>query len=50
LSIDLGINNEGQDCKMGTVCGGMWEGRVNGGSEGEGIWVMGFIYMHGKER
>jgi hypothetical protein len=22
------------------------EGRVNGGDEGEGIWLMGFIYIH----
>jgi hypothetical protein len=47
LNIDFGINNERQDCKTGTVgergtCG---KGRVNGGDEGEGIWLMGFIYL-----
>jgi hypothetical protein len=39
LNIDFEINNERQDCKIGTVCGE--EGtcgrrRVNEGDEGEG--------------
>jgi hypothetical protein len=30
------------------VCVGeyLWEGRVNGEDEGEGIWLMGFIYIY----
>jgi hypothetical protein len=30
------------------VCGGVLvrEGRVNGGDGGEGIWLMGFIYIY----
>jgi hypothetical protein len=40
LNTDLNINYERQDCKIGTVCGGILVemGRVNGGDEGEGIW------------
>jgi hypothetical protein len=45
LSIDFGINNEKQDCKIGTVWGGVLMTGVNGGDEGEGIWLMGFIYI-----
>jgi hypothetical protein len=51
LNIDVGNNNERQDCKIGTVegstCG---RGKVIGGDEGEGIWLMGFIYIHKKEQ
>jgi hypothetical protein len=37
-------NDERQDCKTGTVWWGALVGgkRVNGGEEGEGIWLMGF--------
>jgi hypothetical protein len=48
LNIDLGINNERQDCKLGTVyVGVLVQGsRVKRGYEGERIWLMGFVYMH----
>jgi hypothetical protein len=44
LNIDLGINNERQDCKMGAVCVGSCGkgGRVNARDEGEGIGLMSF--------
>jgi hypothetical protein len=41
------MNNERQGCKIGTVCGGgitSGRGRVDEGDEGEGIWLMDFIY------
>jgi hypothetical protein len=40
LNINLNINNERQDCKIGTMCVGVLEGggRVNEEDEGEGIW------------
>jgi hypothetical protein len=44
LNTDFGINNERQDCKIGTVCvGGEASGRGRGNEkdEGEGIWLMG---------
>jgi hypothetical protein len=37
------MKNGKQDCIIGTVQGFLWEGVVNGGDEGEGIWLMGFI-------
>jgi hypothetical protein len=46
LNIDVRINNETQDCKIGMMCRGegIWgKGRVNGRDEGDGIWLMGFI-------
>jgi hypothetical protein len=48
LNIDFGINNERQDCKIGTVC--VWvlvcRRRGNGGDEGEGIWLWAsYAYM-----
>jgi hypothetical protein len=46
LNIDLDINNERQDCKIGTVGGLCGRGRGNGGVEGDGIWVMDFIYLY----
>jgi hypothetical protein len=49
LNIDFGINNERQDYKIGTVCGGRLlagAGRVNGGEESERIWLMCFIETH----
>jgi hypothetical protein len=47
LNIDVDTNKERQDCKVGTVCMGyVWEGEVNGGDEGEGIWWRHFIYLH----
>jgi hypothetical protein len=46
LNTDLNINNERQDCKIGTVWGGSCgKGRGNGGDEGERIWLMDFIYV-----
>jgi hypothetical protein len=41
------IINKRQDCKVDTVCGGVLVGgaRMNEGDEGEGIWLMGFIYL-----
>jgi hypothetical protein len=54
LNFDLGISNERQDCKIGTVCvcGGSTCGRerMSGGDEGEGRWLMDFIYLHKIER
>jgi hypothetical protein len=38
LNIDLGITNEIQDCKI--------HGRMNQEDEGEGIWLMDFIYQY----
>jgi hypothetical protein len=39
LNNDFGINNERQDCEIGTVC--VWilvgRGEVNGSDEGKGI-------------
>jgi hypothetical protein len=51
LNTDLGINNERQDCKIGTVCVSLWRdtckrGRVSKGDEGGPIWLMDFIYLH----
>jgi hypothetical protein len=46
LNIDLDINNERQNYKIGTV------GGIVGGEEGEqrrlgeGIWLMDFIYLY----
>jgi hypothetical protein len=33
------------------MCGGVLvrEGRVNGGHESEGVWLMGFIYVYETE-
>jgi hypothetical protein len=37
--------------KMCTVCGGpCGRGRVNGRDEGEGKWLMGFIYIYDREQ
>jgi hypothetical protein len=48
LNIDLDINNERQEYKIGTVWGGyLWKGgRMNEGDEGEGIWLMDFIHLY----
>jgi hypothetical protein len=47
LNTDFGVNNERQDCKIGTVCGVLVRGGiVSRGDEGEGRWWMGFIYIH----
>jgi hypothetical protein len=40
LNIDLNINNERQDCKIGTV-----GGSTGGVNEGERIWLMDFIHL-----
>jgi hypothetical protein len=49
LNFDFRISNVRQDCKIGTVwvCCGVFVGgeRMNKGNEGEGIWLMGFIYI-----
>jgi hypothetical protein len=47
MIIDFGIGNLKHDCKIGTVCvgGTCGRGKVNGGDEGEGIWLMGFIHI-----
>jgi hypothetical protein len=39
LNINFVINNEKQDCEIGTVCGGIIVGgeRVNDGGKGEDI-------------
>jgi hypothetical protein len=47
LNTDFGINNERQDCKTGTVWGVfVGRGKVNGGDEGEGTWLVDFIYIY----
>jgi hypothetical protein len=48
LNIDLEINDERQDCKIGTMYGGILVGgrRVSEGDEGEGMWLMDFIYLN----
>jgi hypothetical protein len=48
LNIDFGINNERQDYKTSIVCGEVFVGgeRVSGGDEGEGIWLIGCIYIY----
>jgi hypothetical protein len=48
VNTDVGINNERQDCKIGTVCieGCLRGGRIKGGDKGERIWLMGFIYIY----
>jgi hypothetical protein len=49
LNIYLEINNERQDCKIGTVVegGGTWGGwRLNEGDQGEGTRLMDFIYLY----
>jgi hypothetical protein len=43
LNVDFGINNERQDCNIGTVC--LWEGRVKGGDEYEGKGSMNSTYI-----
>jgi hypothetical protein len=44
LNMEFGINNERQNCKISSVLvGTCGRGRVNGGDESEGIWLMGFI-------
>jgi hypothetical protein len=47
LNINLDINNERRDFKIGTVCGGK---RGKEGDEGEGIWWMDFIYFYETEQ
>jgi hypothetical protein len=44
--LNTDFNNERQNCKLSTVQGGV----VNGGDEGEGIWLMGFTYIYKIER
>jgi hypothetical protein len=51
LNSDFGISNGRQGRKIGTVCVPGWEGccgrqKGNEGDEGEGIWLMSFIYMY----
>jgi hypothetical protein len=49
LNIDFGITNERQDCQLDTVCmvDTFGKRRVNGGDEGEGIWLRA-SYTHTK--
>jgi hypothetical protein len=51
LDTDFGINRR-QDYKTNIVCVWVLVGmaRVNGGDEGEGIWLMGFIYLYKTEQ
>jgi hypothetical protein len=46
LNTNLEINNERQDCKIGTVGGYLWEGDGNVGNEDVGIRLMGFVYIY----
>jgi hypothetical protein len=46
LNIGLEINNERQDCKIGTVWGVLLEGRRVNGDDGNGIWLMDFIHTY----
>jgi hypothetical protein len=48
LNINLNINNENQDCTIGTVRGGTIsrKGRVNEGDKGDSIGLMNFIYLY----
>jgi hypothetical protein len=49
LNIDLGNNNERQDCRTGTECwGSLWVGGMNVGVEEEGIRPVVFIYVKKK--
>jgi hypothetical protein len=43
LNTDFGTSSEGQDCKIGSVGNTCWEGERK---RDEGIWLMGFIYLH----
>jgi hypothetical protein len=45
LNIDFGINNERQH-RYSVCVGTCGRGRVNGRDEGEGIWLMDFIYIY----
>jgi hypothetical protein len=47
LNTDFGIENERQDCKTGSLGAVLVRGgRVIGGDEGEGIWlVASYTYM-----
>jgi hypothetical protein len=38
--LTLELKMKRQDCKIGTVWGRGLSGGVNGGDEGEGIWLM----------
>jgi hypothetical protein len=49
LNINSGIKKDRQDCKISTVGQFLWGGWVNGGDGGEGIWLMGFIYIYETE-
>jgi hypothetical protein len=46
LNIDLGINNERQDCKISIEWGCTCERRRVNEDEDEGIWLMDFIYLY----
>jgi hypothetical protein len=52
LNVNLNINNENQDCKIGTVYAGraLLVGRgMKEGDEGDSIWLMDFIYLYETE-
>jgi hypothetical protein len=48
LNIDLDISNKRQNCKIGTVFGGVTSGRgrVNEEDEGEGVCLMYIMYLY----
>jgi hypothetical protein len=53
VGIHRDINNEREDCKIGTVYewgGNCGEGSVNKEDEGEGIQLMDFIYLYEMEQ
>jgi hypothetical protein len=53
LNVNLNINNENEDCKIGTVCdemGVLMEGgRAKEGDLGNGMWLMDFINLYETE-
>jgi hypothetical protein len=46
LNLNLDINNERQECKIGTVVGVLVGGRVNEGDLGEEICLVDFMYLY----
>jgi hypothetical protein len=50
LNIDLNINNERQDCKIGADDGRELVGEVNERHLGEVIWLIDFIYLYKMEQ
>jgi hypothetical protein len=51
LNIDLRINKERQDYKIGTVWGGTCGmGRIYEAEKGKDLWLIDFMYIHEKEQ